>query len=520
MTPSVRAAAVVGFLACLIALGTRTAHAQADGGAPPATSPDGGAAPDAASAPATEETGPGLFEQSQGQSAAPSAPEAVVAPPFALDGYARGDVFVGKFPGAPSMPTSAPRGQIKADYGELALAVRTKKEPYGDAFAEARVRYGQQGDEQQAFVDLREAYVNAYLGRFDLRLGQQIIVWGRADALNPTNNLTPVDFRIRSPLEDDIRLGNAGARAFFRFAPFRLEGVWMPVYLPTVLPPVALPQYVAFGPPTYPSTDLANGTEAVRLHLERPSFEMSISYLHGYALLPGVALASVTLTGVADPVTGVVAPGATPPSILVSRTAYAQQVLGLDFSTALGEVMTIRGEAAYRRPYGWQNTEFGQVAFPDLQYVLGADHNFGSVAVIAQYMGRYVFDWEKHDQAPLDPATLLTQTPDDEGVVRGKVALQLQRTNQILFSQTAQLQHLGTVRVEWLALHDTLSISALALLNFTTKEWAFTPRIGYRLSDALTAYVGAQIFKGPNDTLFGLIDEQLSAGYAELRFTF
>ena len=58
------------------------------------------------------------------------------------------------------------------------------------------------------------------------------------------------------------------------------------------------------------------------------------------------------------------------------------------------------------------------------------------------------------------------------------------------------------------------------MLNFTTQEWLVTPRIGYRLSDALTAYVGAQIFGGPNDTLFGLIDDELSAGYAELRFTF
>jgi hypothetical protein len=518
MTAARLAAAVVGFLACVA--GTRAARAEADGGAPPSALSDGGT-PDGAvlEIPAAPgESSPGLFEQSQAPSAAPSAPEAAAAPPFLLDGYTRGDLFVGKFPGAP-------RGQIKADYGELALAVRTKKEPYGDAFAEARVRYGLQGDEQQAFVDLREAYVNAYLGRLDLRLGQQIIVWGRADALNPTNNLTPVDFRIRSPLEDDIRIGNAGARAFLRLAPspFRLEGVWMPVYLPTVLPPVALPQYVSFGPPTFPSTDLTHGTEAARLHLELPSFEMSVSYLHGYALLPGITLASVTLTGVADPVTGVVTPGATPPSIIVSRTAYAQQVVGLDFSTALGEVMTIRGEAAYRRPYDYQSAQYGQVAFPDVQYVLGADHNFGAVSVIAQYMGRYVFDWQKQNgpAAPLDPALLLTKTmANDEAAVRSDVTAQLQKTNQILFSQTAQLQHLATVRVEWLALHDTLSVSALALLNFTTKEWAFTPRIGYRLSDALTAYVGAQIFKGPNDTLFGLIDEQLSAGYAELRFTF
>ena len=41
-----------------------------------------------------------------------------------------------------------------------------------------------------------------------------------------------------------------------------------------------------------------------------------------------------------------------PPSVLVSRTAYDQQVFGFDFSTSLGELATLRGEAAYRRPYG------------------------------------------------------------------------------------------------------------------------------------------------------------------------
>ena len=37
--------------------------------------------------------------------------------------------------------------------------------------------------------------------------------------------------------------------------------------------------------------------------------------------------------------------------MFVSRTAYDQQVIGFDFSTALGDVLTLRGEAAYRRPY-------------------------------------------------------------------------------------------------------------------------------------------------------------------------
>jgi len=58
------------------------------------------------------------------------------------------------------------------------------------------------------------------------------------------------------------------------------------------------------------------------------------------------------------------------------------------------------------------------------------------------------------------------------------------------------------------------------MYNFTTKEWVVTPRIGYHLSDAVIAYAGAQVFHGPADTLFGLVDAELSAGYVELRYTF
>ena len=92
--------------------------------------------------------------------------------------------------------------------------------------------------------------------------------------------------------------------------------------------------------------------------------------------------------------------------------------------------------------------------------------------------------------------------------------------NQILFSQTAKVQHIATLRFEWLLAHETLSLSSLCLYNFTTQEWLVTPRIGWRATDAMTAYIGAQVFAGPNDTLFGLIDQTLSAGYAELRFTY
>jgi hypothetical protein len=504
---SALAVAVCTFTAAA-ATASATDGGAPDGGAPAPTGVPAAAPPAGADGGVPEESSGSLFEQSLAASEQPpsAAPGAAGPPPVTIGGYVRGDMFIGKVP-------NVNQGVMQAAYGELSMGVRTAKWSHGDGFAELRFRYGLQGEQQGLLIDAREAYVNMYAGRLDLRLGQQIIVWGRADALNPTNNLTPFDLRIRSPIEDDRRLGNMGARAFLRLAPVRLEGVWMPLYRPSELPPVILPQFVAFGTPRFPTPTLQNGLGAGRVHLELPSFEVSASYLYGYAPLPGVTLQSLTF----DPMT---------PSVLVSRTAYNQHVVGLDFSTAIGEIVGIRGEAAYRRPIDYQNRSYA--ARPDLQYVLGLDHNFGAVSVVGQYLGRYVFDWVKENgnaMARVDPNAIGTilMMPETlnlrQQAIEG-VEAELRRTNQILFNQTARLQHVATARVEWLTLHDTLSIAALGLFNVTTREWLLSPKIGYKLSDQMTAYVGGEIFSGPEGTLFGLIDQTLTAGYAELRASF
>ena len=47
------------------------------------------------------------------------------------------------------------------------------------------------------FLDIREAYLDVYgfmWDNVDLRIGKQRIAWGKADRLNPTDNLNPYDF--------------------------------------------------------------------------------------------------------------------------------------------------------------------------------------------------------------------------------------------------------------------------------------------------------------------------------------
>lgn len=398
---------------------------------------------------------------------------------YQLGGHLRGDVWVGKAVGMS-------RAEIKSAYGEAALRLLVRKGTYGDAVGELRVMSGYENDALDTRLKLREAYVNAYAGPLDIRFGHQIIVWGRADGINPTNNLTPIDLRVRSPEEDDRRVGNLALRLTLNASVIRIEGVWVPLYIPNEFPNLDIPADVRLDAPFYPKPDLANGTEAVRFHLILPAVEMSVSYLYGYSLFPGLVLNDTTYDAAGNDIRH------------LSRKAWQQHVAGFDFSTAVGDLFGLRGEIAYRHPVDYDIPGNVNVPNPDLYYIAGADREFGDVHISAQYMGRYVFDWEPVDQA--------TQ--------------ELRFRNRLIHFQKEKVQHGLFLRLQWNTLHEKLSLTASGVMNFTTLEWLVYPKLAYRITDAMTVSVGAEVYQGPDDTLFALVEDVLTAGYTELKIDF
>ncbi len=432
----------------------------------------------------------------------PEAPTATIGGfDFELGGYIRGDLYLGKVP-------DRTRAEVKTGYGEAALTLEATKRPYGDAFSELRLRSGYQGHSVRNDINLREAYVNLYFGPLDLRLGHQIIVWGRADIINPTNNLTPIDMRIRSPETDDQRLGNFGLRAFLNLRPFRIEGVWLPFYAPSHWPHIEIERPLELGEPDNPNADLSNSLGAGRLHLELSRFEASISYLHGFAPFPGFAMRDFDFS-------------TTDPVIYLSKSAYRHHVVGLDFSTAIGEWLGVRGEAAFRYPVDYK--ENINVPRPDLQYVLGLDHDFKQVMIIAQYIGCYVFDWREMEIVDELPVFSVwdEQVPE---AIRLQTLEQLNQAfasrNRVVYRQLEKLQHSATLRVQWTTLHDTLSLEAMGYFNFSTQELLARAQLAYHITDSMKAVVGGELYMGPDNTLFDLIEENISAGYLELRVSF
>src|SRR5690606_13557592 len=106
------------------------------------------------------------------------------------------------------------------------------------------------------------------------------------------------------------------------------------------------------------------------------------------------------------------------------------------------------------------------------------------------------------------------------GLATDGINTELRHVNQMLFSQLAEVQHLAVLRLEYPLLHETLTLSALGMMNITTEEWLVMPKAAYKLSDAISMTVGAEYYTGPDGTGFGTIGELYSAAYSELRYTF
>ena len=84
---------------------------------------------------------------------------------------------------------------------------------------------------------LKEAYFDWYLPNFDLRIGHQKIIWGRANGTFITDIVTPVDLReFLTVSAEDIRFGVTSFNAIRYFGSNSLQLVFAPFFQSDLLP--------------------------------------------------------------------------------------------------------------------------------------------------------------------------------------------------------------------------------------------------------------------------------------------
>ena len=173
---------------------------------------------------------------------------------------------------------------------------------------------------KDVYSSLREAYADVYLESLDFRIGKQIIQWGRADSINPTDNLTPWNYTLLFSDDSDLRSGVVALRSNYYYKNIAFTGIWIPFFEPNRFP---LPPNYQVTEET-PSETLGNSQYAFKIDSTIGILDWSLSYFDGFDPMPDLSLST----------SGII-------------LKYPRiRVIGGDFATTLGK-FGIRGEATY-----------------------------------------------------------------------------------------------------------------------------------------------------------------------------
>ena len=385
-------------------------------------------------------------------------------------------------------------GFIRADYYSASkqldsqrslpgLTIQPKALPkfgtWGDGKAEVRITDQNLRESGQFRGRLLEGYGNFYFGNIDVRVGKQNIVWGRADALNPTDVLTPKDFTLLSAKdEEERRIGTAALKTNYYRGNYTLSMVWLPIFNPTTLPLSGVPGFQI----TQNKRSQGEWTHqgfAVKLDQTGGEVDWSLSYYYGLDLFP-----------IGKPLS--------PTQVVLEHNRI--HMVGADFAKNLGR-FGVRGEAAYVHT---QNPD-GSDPFlknPYAYYVLGVDHDVTEdLNVNFQAYQRLIINFKDAFQF-------------QNTVTRNTAVL-----NVIFNQQMDRVQEGFSGRIKATAWNKTLEAELLGVYEANRGSFFLRPSVAYAFTDTWKGFAGWDIYNGRKQSIYGFL-QQNSAFFAELRATF
>lgn len=324
--------------------------------------------------------------------------------------------------------------------------------------------------------EFREAWVNVSAGdATEFRLGKQLLTWGRADGINPTDLVNAKDFTRLVPEESDQKLGTWLLKTTHYFGNVSATGVWILGFDPHRVPIPSLGSGVALSEEK-PKNPHQQG--AIKVETTGGEVDASLSYFDGYDHTPDLKMVGSTVVFYHPRI----------------------KVIGADAARNFGR-FGFRAEASYTFQ---DNVDTSPLPRRQdvLFLVLGVDRSFFEyLNVNVQYIGRYLSVFS-------DPRSISDPTAR---------AFAVQRS--LVIQQQSKEQHGMSTRISHKWFHETLEAEIRAVTWFAGGDYLASPRISYAISDTLKVSVGADIYRGPADSIFGLV-EQNSLGFAELKWSF
>ena len=317
-------------------------------------------------------------------------------------------------------------------------------------------------------IELDEAYADLYFKNTDLRVGQQVVSWGTAYAINPTNYINPREFSLTETEFKGKPLACLRAANYSKAVD--ITGVVVFDYQPQEIPKElemglrqVIPGFDKFPEPQEIENTLKNMEFALRAEKTVNNWDVKLICFHGWEDYPALWIEGF-------------------PPHCNAKSQY-QRVNKVGLATA-GSFKNIGlwSELAYVMPEKIKKMDLASTFFsmnkPYLQTVLGADYTFGDIYI----QGQYIYYGNGSLISPY------TQHQFSEKVAGGNYIMTQfsYRTNRI------QSLNLG------------------GLINLNDSSYVLIPQYTRPLSEVTKLSLRGILFFGNEDTEFGRLKDKES----------
>lgn len=332
-------------------------------------------------------------------------------------------------------------------------------------------------------IGLREAYLDMYFGQFDLRVGKQQIIYGKAEGVFITDVVSPKDLsEFLLPDFDEIRMGVTAAKLSYYLGNNTMEATWIPAFTPTRMPGAGSIWKPALPFPVEPEYDYSTAqiTPSVgnsELFLRFSSMGSKIDY----ELVAGTFYND-------DPVyhlTRQVNPSNGQLTGITARPEYHRlSMAGGSFGLPVGPVV-IRSEGGYYSGRYFQ-TESPAAADATIEkdymhYMAGLDFTLAGIRLSTQFIQEYIPDYEENIRNDQFEGTMTFLAKKD-------------------------------------FLREKLWVELFAYTGLNARDALIRPKVTWSFADGFDVQAGANVFTG-SEGRFG----QYNANdmlYAKLKFSF
>ena len=315
-------------------------------------------------------------------------------------------------------------------------------------------------------VKLDQAYVDVYLKNTDLRIGRQVVSWGTADGINPTNYINPSDLSLAGTEFRGKPLAILKATYYGKKADvtgvivFDFEPQEIPEELEIAIGQL-IPGFGGFPSPAEIENTLENMEFALKVEKRIADWDTKLSYFHGWEDYPALWIE--------------LQPGLIPQ--FEARAQY-QQVDKVGLATAGSfKKVGLWSEIAYVMPREIEEMRNAFITFsmnkPYLQAVLGADYTLGKVYVEGQYI-------YYENGSLLSP---YNQYGTGEDITAG---------NYLMVQSSCEINQIHSLRLG-------------GIVNLQDSSYTLMPQYTYAINEVTDLSLRGALFLGEAGTEFGML---------------